>query len=331
MSKNQIVIPIEVEVDKDDFVFVNKERAQEIVFTLFGECNLRCDFCCDAFRHGNEATVDKIMKRIGLFLKELPTISKDVLDLKVLGGELYQDKFGDDIFDAYDKFFGTILEESTKLGKTVNFHTSTNLIFHKKERVLKLLQKYNIKVRGSFDFVGRFKSHRQVEIFTNNLEYLNENGISVEVAFVATKSNMDAIYNKGQYFDDWKYLYDHYEMQFDYYNDVGVEEYKVTEKDICEFFVYLYKNYPKITNIRVLVENYNRGVVNNRYCNRGIWIDEVTMKQCCDMKVVTKALLDNKQCFVCPYYNLCSGTCYRVFYEDSYCHLKEFYRYLENE
>lgn len=307
-----------------------RDVAQEVGFSLFGECNLRCDFCCDAYRHNNNASIEKIEACLKHYKEVLPTIPRHYINVKLLGGELFQDKFDQSIFDAYDSFIGTLIEETNRCGKEIQLSTSSNLVFHKRERVLELLQKYNIRLLASFDLVGRFRHQRQVEMFLDNSKYFSSNGINFAVAFVATNGNIQSIYNKTNLFKEWEELYNLYPMQFTYYNDVGIESYTVYEKDLYDFFCFCLKNYPNIGNVQSLLDEYEGKVLPNSYCTGEIWINESLIYHCCDLKQASINLLKNKECLICEYSDRCSGTCNRLFNESNFCHKKAFFEYLES-
>ena len=310
---------------------VVESNVQEIVISLFGECNLRCVFCYDAERFDEPATVEAIHHRMDLFLEALDHITKQVLEIKVFGGELFQDKFGDEIFDAYDEFFSTIRREAEKRGKVVKLYVATNLQFRNSKRVVDLLKRHKIIVRGSYDLVGRFNHTFQIALFYTNAQLMTDLNIPFEVAFVATKPNIKAIMSNEEneersMFDK---LYEHFMIQFDFYNDVGIDGYTVTERELFEFFVYLYEHYPKISTIEDRVIHFRNRFVGYRYCNRGIWIDQIIQSACCDFKAKTSEFLSNKQCLTCPHFSYCSGSCVRVFADSKDCCVRLFFDWLE--
>ena len=313
---------------------VVKSDVQEVVISLFGECNLRCVFCYDAERFDERATVAGIMRRLALFKEAMVHITRPKIDVKVFGGELFQDKFRDDIWDAYDQFF-IGLEESAKVyGKELNIYVATNLQYTdiSTNKVLDLITRHAIKVRGSFDFVGRFTKESQVARFWKNASWLFLSDIPIELAFVATKPNIEAILHPS---DDlahqiFEWFYNYSKVQFDFYNDVGVDGYTVSEMELFEFFKFLHLHYPKISTVAERVRNFNDGYTNYRYCNRGIWIDRIIQPSCCDFKAKTEEFIRNKGCLTCEHFTYCTGSCVRVFASESECWIRKFFDWLKD-
>lgn len=307
---------------------------QEVVVSLFGECNLRCVFCYDSERFGERATVDGIRRRLELFREALTHVTRPHIDMKVFGGELFQDKFGVEIWHAYDEFFGGVTEMASKAGKRLSLYVATNLQYSScEDRALDLIAKYGIKVRGSFDFVGRFTKTSQIERFFKNAKSFIAQDIPFELAFVATKPNIDAIMHPTADFahEVFGWFYEYSKVQFDFYNDVGVEGYSVTEAELFAFFRYLAVHYPKISTVAERVRNYEQGFANYRYCNRGIWIDRIVQSSCCDFKAKTEEFITNKGCLTCEYFPLCTGSCVRVFASEAECWIRLFFDWLKYE
>lgn len=336
------VIPIVAEsrlpVEKswDDVPDVVPCSDQEIVVSLFGECNLRCVFCYDAERFDERATVEGIKRRLVLVEEAIKHVNRPHLDVKVFGGELFQDKFGDEIWDAYERFFSALERLAKQYGKTLSIFVASNLNYWScAPKVLELIRNHHIMIRGSFDFVGRFTKPEQVERFFKNGKELVVNGIPFELAFVATKPNITAIMNpetiepKLLMVFDWFYYYS--TVQFDFYNDVGVEGYTVTEHELFEFFKYLHQHLPKVLTVATRVANFKSGFVNYRYCNRGIWVDQIVQSACCDFKGQTTKFVENKGCLTCEHFPYCTGSCVRVFADDSECCIRLFFDWLANE
>lgn len=325
MQKSWDVAPEVVESD-----------VQEVVISLFGECNLRCTFCYDAERFDERATVAGILRRLELFEEAIKHVTRPRIDVKVFGGELFQDKFKAPIWETYDRFFTGLRDLADQYGKVLNIYVATNLQYTAivMDQVVDLLQKHDIKVRGSFDFVGRFTQRVQLHKFAQNGIGLNDLGIPFELAFVATKPNIDAIMHpKGFELEHnvFNWFYEYSKVQFDFYNDVGIEGYTVTEEELFEFYKFLAVHYPKISTVAERVRNFEHGFVDYRYCNRGIWIDQIIQSTCCDFKAKTEEFIRNKDCLTCEHFTYCTGSCVRVFAEESDCWIRKFFDWLKYE
>lgn len=315
---------------------VVESDVQEVVISLFGECNLRCTFCYDAERFDERATVAGIMRRLELFEEAIKHITRPRIDVKVFGGELFQDKFKAPIWDAYDQFFTGLRNLADQYGKALNIYVATNLQYTAivMEQVIDLLKKHNINVRGSFDFVGRFTQRTQLHKFGQNGIGLINLGIPFELAFVATKPNIYAIMHpKGFELEHnvFNWFYEYSFVQFDFYNDVGIEGYTVTEEELFEFYKFLAVYYPNISTVAERIRNFKQGFVDYRYCNRGIWIDQIIQSTCCDFKAKTEEFIRNKDCLTCEHFTYCTGSCVRVFSEESDCWIRKFFDWLKYE
>lgn len=314
-----------------DIPYEHELTEQEIVVSLFTDCNIRCSFCADRDRPLSKPTAQLFEQRIRQ-LREVLTMSRSpVVALKVFGGELFQDKYDDSIFALYDQWMTKATKIIESQGRSWTIHFSSNLLFRKFERVASFLNKWG-SVRGSFDLEGRFSKPWMPELYVENMDRLHEQGIGVSTATVMTKQNMRNIMHHGPNFGPWLQLYEKYPMHFDYYDDwdfiphecgsekTEPQDAKPTEREVADFLLFLYKNYPKTLNIQSLLSDKR-----SYHCSHGFVVGERVSYECCALDLVFSQFLKNKRCFCCPHFQRCGFTCTRIFADGDFCHIRYFY------
>lgn len=84
------VIPIQLHNNPEDSLFFDEKQTQEIVVSLFSECNMKCKFCfqknIDIIRWSKENTDI----RIRLFEKALPKIKRHNIKIKIAGASYFK-------------------------------------------------------------------------------------------------------------------------------------------------------------------------------------------------------------------------------------------------
>lgn len=323
--------PIKSEPKETLSIFYDKETEQEIVVSFFGECNLRCKFCCDYFRLDKKYSKEAIESRLQQTLAALDKIKNQQVMIKMFGGEFFMDKLSDDVFAQYDYYIESVKNKCKSLGKEVRFAITSNLIFHKRERVLDFCKKHNIELRSSFDLEGRFHSERVLEIFMDNLKWFIAQKYPIAVTMVFTKPSINHLMNDGPYKKYWNEIYQLVPTNLDYYSDVGLEGYSITEAEEAKALIYFYQHYPNIQLVKSLVDRHASSARKGHYCVKGVWIDDYTMYQCCDLNQINAEFLRKKQCFLCKHFSYCPGTCARIHQYEHVCHLKCFFDYLDHE
>lgn len=303
-------------------MFYRRPHRPEILVFLCGDCNLRCKFCQDQDRYSDTMTIEGIDRRYQLFSQVIDQIKEKDIDVVVFGGEIFQDKFSDQLIDKVGWFYQSVDDLLNKKQIKHQFYTTTNLAYHKIDRVIDLCKRYNIFVRGSFDLWGRYKSAKIENLFLENIKKVTDAGLHSLINFVAYKPNIERIYNKGENFETWEYLYNNYNMCFGEYTDYVKDiNYQVTEKQLGEFAIFLYKNYPRITNIQNMLHPLYKPR-DYIYCAYNIVIDNNVSWMCCDRNKAIETFLTNHHCMECKYYDGCYGTCPRIFQDSKDCHIK---------
>ena len=322
------------------------QKEQEIIISAFTECNMACTFCGDRLRLKEKPTKQGFDSRLRMLEQILPYIKEDIINIKFFGGELFQDKYDDSIYSLYDYFLQSLYLLCTN--KTIKLSISTNLVCSNLDRPLQFLRKYKPDIRCSFDFSGRFTKQRQLCNFLKNLQCLKNEGLSPALAIIITQDLFESIKNSSycELSKYWEYFYENYEISLDYYDSIDMlpvtvdidnidtkkearaDKLKLSEQELGEFFIYCIEHYPKVSNIQALLSSFKKKL-SSSHCLHGYSITDRIYWECCNMKEVKQLFLQNKQCFLCKYYNNCIGTCYRVFAKEKACHLKLAYEYLE--
>ena len=307
-----------------------KKANAEIAITLFNDCNLNCKFCWGLSQTSPYFNEKAIVRMANDCCNVLCNVNEQKITVALMGGEVLQDKFTDEQFLVYEKFCDLVLETASEIGKTVRFTLASNLIFKKRERVLNLLKKYNFTINGSFDLVGRYDNPKLVSLFISNVDWLRDNGIDVGVSFVAHKSNIKALKNRESFIEEFDYLYNNYDMFFEYYTTVGVEEFDVTEEEVADFLKFLHIHYPKMKQ----VESFDQSFANKRCdcieCQRTVWISDYVDN--CDGNFLEnyKSVIQEKGCLSCKHLRYCVGVCSRIFKGNKFCFLRDYYDHLES-
>lgn len=328
-SKFNILLPEARPMPEHSLPTFAGKTHREICFTIFGECNLKCAFCFVEDVRPDLYSRESLDYNLELLDEVLGKISEDVVKIKIAGGELFMDKFDDQVFADYDDMMTRIHELGAKYGKELKVGITTNMIFKKTERVIDFLKRWNIPIRGSFDLVGRFPNRKTVELFMRNMFAFKEAGVNIGVNFVASKPNMNAIKNREEYIEEFETLYNNFDMRFEYYSPNGVDQWEVSEEEVYEWFVYMYEHYPKCSTIADLIVKRQKGFSGWRECPQSIWITRMIIGECCDRDTEAKKFITNKGCLACDYLQVCHGSCYRLFSDNSFCFLRAFNEYLD--
>ena len=325
----QSYYPIIFEPSKKHHIFYDKNTPQEIAIALFGECNLRCSFCVDNLRFAAKCKPETFKYTIQLFEKAVKYTQKSNIIVRIFGGELFQDKFDDSIYHAYDDFIKQIISILKDNYKQYSIEIASNLIHNKKrQQVLDLLTKHSIKLNGSFDLVGRFKSKKLARLFVENCQFYVQRNIPIEIGFVASRENMHAIMHRGENIDIFEELYNQYSIDFDYYSPNSHDTRQITEEELSEFILYCYKHYPKLDNIQLLINSYKRQSTEVYPCPGILIAQNKLIYSCCNFEEASKTYIKNKQCFACPHLNYCPHPCIRLMSGHKGCHVKALFDYL---
>lgn len=316
----------------------------EVIISLFTDCNLRCDFCGDRYRQLEYFSRNALQKRLTNINEVINQIRPKYINFKIFGGELFQDKFEDDVFEQYDWFLTQLDLLCKRYNIQYHVSVSTNAVYHKVERVIDFINKWNIELRCSFDFVGRFTKNRQQQMFFTNVDKFKSAEIDTAVAMILTSQLINVIVDvNNNYHKEWDRIYSNYNIAIDYYDpetllpEEGIvrrtstinDKFAPSENQIKMWFKHCVVHYPRIALINAFVESYTNKV-KIPHCMHGVSISSKIYWECCDMAKVRKQFLHNKQCTICDHFSYCVGTCNRLFYNTETCYISDVYDFIKH-
>lgn len=309
----------------DHHVFYNQNTYKEISISLFGECNMKCEFCIGNQRHGVHCPRD-FRATITAAKKEIENTNKKDISIVLYGGELFHDGIKDETFVQYKHLIDQLNRATTSVDKTISWTISTNLVHKKRERVLAFLKSVNIdRLCSSFDFEQRFTNARLLEKFLDNVRWYDNQGIKLSFGFILMRANITSFYNDHQLIPVFDQLYSKYPIYYDYYHPTNHDLEIVDEKTIGHFLIWLENHYPNIQTLQNL-----RSKKHKTCCPATFIIDGVATR-CCNFPLAAKQYAIKKQCFSCQYKNICSHPCIRIMSNSSDCFVKMYYDYLEHK
>lgn len=325
MAKKIDYIPIFTDTDVNH-KYYNVNGQQEISISLFGECNMKCDFCITSQRR-NKACIDTIQKIKHDVIRIICTNPKHRFQICVYGGELMHDGITDQIFDQYFDLIHSIKIVADKCHKDVQFNIGTNCVHTKRDRVLKLLNDLNIdQLYTSFDFVGRFKSTKQVDRFVDNVNWYKDHDINVNISFIASSDNINVLMNdtSNKLVEIFNRLYQNFTIMFDYCYPTETIQ-KVSEKEMTRFVIWLYDHYPNIITLQDIING--EGTCD---CPAIFIAEDNITYQCCDFKTKAVQYSQLKRCDQCDYNLQCGRHCIRLYNDDSSCFVKALRDYISD-
>ena len=301
--------------------------AVEVEFSLFYQCNMRCDFCLQSPFKNNHA-IDQLpdnwlQNAIDRFKQSIPTYNCKNLRISLYGGELFQDRFTDDHINKYHQFMDAIIDFCDKGNYKYSFELVTNLVYKKVDRMLDFITKHNCSIASSFDFVGRFHKPSQYQLWRRNIEYVLGKGIHIGIIIIGHKQNLFALQN------------DKYDIGFfanspnvnvdvaEYDDVVSNPEFKPTTEQFVQFVKLLKTKYPLI-NLSYYGDAVRCGL-------RVLDISSThTILQRCDEVKLTEQIIRKFNCLSCPYKPECIIVCPRKFLQNNFCPNKQIYDNKQN-
>ncbi len=307
----------------DHHIFYHKNTPKEISISLFGECNMRCEFCISNQRH-NVKCPNNFDSTICAAQTEIENTDKNEISIVLYGGELFHDGIKDKTFDNYQNIITQLSSFASKVNKKISWTLSTNLVHKKRNRVLTFLNNVGInKLCSSFDFEQRFTNPKLLETFLDNIQWYDQQGIDLCFGFILMNANINSFCNNHKLIPIFDWLYSRYPIYYDYYHPTNRSAEIVDERTIGQFLIWLDNHYPNIETLQNL-----RNKEHKTCCPATFIIDGVATR-CCNFPLVTKQYAVKKQCFSCQYKNVCSHPCIRIMSNSSECFVKMYYEYLD--
>jgi len=230
-------------------------KASEATIHFFEKCNLNCSFCGQD--HDSDVGLDSIVDKANETLEFIKKTGMKENTVNLMGGELFSDIINDETFDDYYKYYLILKEGCDDLGVKFQLNFVTNLIFRKNigavKSLMDLLPKDNVFISTSYDFAGRGLDINNSLLFKQNLITFKDR-IRV-VGFVMTRASIRKLMaDKDKYFKE--VLYPNFDLFFDYYvPEHKNAKYLPSEQEMLDAFLFIARNYPKISPIRNMIEN----------------------------------------------------------------------------
>ncbi len=328
----------------------------ELIVVLFEFCNLSCQFC--AQDHSSIIGMNTVKDKAKLISKNLEMLKergKTSVSVNIMGGELFSDQIDDEIFNDYVKLVNDtkIFAKSIDLPISINF--ATNLIWSKRERVLKLLKETDTLLSASYDPAGRFNPNT-LQIFVDNCKFFKDH--IVQVGVVMTKPNIERFIKKNA--PEFDFLYENFTIIFDHYTHSernsgrnNLDYLLPEDQTLRDFYKFMVDHYPKAYPF---IETFNKNS-QNMGCMRTVYIfPDDTWGPCGSYEGITKKntlqtikILDSIErkietswyseydCMSCEHMQRCSFSCFlnNHFYSkqrtQEICWLKEVYDYVDSK
>lgn len=322
----------------------------EFFVNLFELCNLRCSFCWQD--HESTVGLDTVRSKVTPINQKVIAISKTkkIIDLNVMGGELFFDEIDDGLFEDYFYFATEINRTALSTGVEVNFNWVTNLVFTKIDRVFDLLARLRREgiytyLTTSYDPRGRFNKKNK-ELFFRNLEMFKSELKMISV--VLTKPNIEFFLQRDD--TEFQYLYDNFNIYFDFYSpEENHRTMAVTDKELRDFFFYVIRKYPRVYPVTDWINKLD----NKMSCRTSNVVTPSGNLGKCRLQVAEKltdnfnskvnlennhnmeeSFLEKYNCLQCEYFQRCSLGCflqedYKSYNELDECMMKQIYQYIE--
>ena len=326
----------------------------EIELTLFENCNIECDFCFHDKKSEVGMSWKEMQEKVWIAQKfmEERAGTVDMLQINIVGGELFQDRWME-ILCYFYKNLAMLLSTIANLNDYKKFRIVwvSNFLFGKKEIIKDMIDE--LRDAGidnhlivSYDFDGRPMSKR----YRKNIEWFGSDYI-ISVNLVGTVEAIRIFMeDKDKYFKE--YLYPTYNIYFDdFIPDKGLDASLPPDSMIYEWYKFIADNYPKINPVATLLENdfnemhclsLNKLTIfpDNRTANcrwhRYDQDDFITKFDIHDNAGMMQTYIDEQGCLSCEYYQRCGLRCFTQTdwrnrerdMQDPKCPMKAFFNYV---
>ena len=313
----------------------------EIIVTLFEQCNMSCKFCNQD--HNSKVGMDTIRDKLVTVqnaIKHLQANGRTEFSVHFMGGEVFSDLVPDSCFDDYKYLADELDKWSKENNYDVEICFTTNFVYERTDRLQKLLDECpQIKLLTSYDPSGRFGTG-QLEKFQENVTLFKNYIKSANV--IMTKPNIEKFLKRATPFFD--YLYDNYDIYFDYYTPEKNRE-RMTPNDVQlrDFMKFMLDNYPNCLPFK----DYPSKQKKRMTCQDTFTIMPDGLGGFCTILLngelgnwkPTKEEMEQKwfeeyNCLECPHFQRCSMGCFlsnhlQSFRTQEACWLAEVYDYVD--
>ena len=303
------MIPI-FPVYKDPITVRQLKNNLNVDIVPYSECNLACPFC-QARHYGstfNQQWFETSIETLSALVDKSDTSTAVV---SVAGGELFIDKY--EWYPAWDQWFGRLRQIFENANKKAKITIVTNLMTNRVDDVIKLVRNHNLNIGTSFDFVGRWTKRSQVDHWWDNVNKIRANHITVAVAMIVHKPNLDVWMSQSHpWFDIFEKIYDccgsDLPIILEHYVDANhLDQFKLTDDQIIEGLKVLVDRYPKIQALAKYFDTHYQPPT----CDKDT-IDvtpKFTLWSCCDKTSTFAKMTARFQCMTCRHLDRCSIAC----------------------
>ena len=159
---------------------------------LFDRCNLKCSFCFESNKTKRIDT-EYIKSLPTLFMRAVEKQPLSNIEITFMGGEVFMDTLGDDIFDLYEQVSHDVRKKLSEYNIQLNW--LTNGVFKNRDRVTKLINNTNSRISFSYDCVGRYPSSVQHNMMLNNVEHFSKHKLLDAILITPTKPSIEGYIN----------------------------------------------------------------------------------------------------------------------------------------
>lgn len=320
-----------------------ESKTKEFFINFFEKCNLSCGFCWQ--NHDDDTGMDR-QSIVGKAYTIIKNQSHDSLNqINVMGGELFMDTISDETLEAYLEF-SKIIKQNISGNYEINF--ITNMVFNNTSRFIKFLDKLhtldiNFNIGSSYDPLSRFNKKTK-ETFFDNIKLFRDYIKTISV--VMTKQNIQYIHMNDDIVLD--YIYANFSLYFDFYSpEKSAHIYRPSDKEVADFFIFLYNKYPNASPI----DNYLNNTHNTTSCRASFIIlpnnntgscrilakkedlrSQYNNQDIIDMEV---RHINERGCLECNYFKQCGLGCFLhndyIDQKNNECEYKRFFKVINNE
>ena len=215
----------------------------EIQCLLHTHCNLRCKFCFETksggIRENNKINVDYIRKLPKIIERSIiPRYKRKngIVEISMMGGELFSDDIPDEIFDEYYNFASAMKEmiHENYPDATIRFKCLSNGVYKNLDRVIQFLDSFGSKIILSYDPIDRFSCDQQKQIWKETFDYFkNKEKYKLTLSIVLTKKTILEYFNDPLFITLGNMIYTDtniYVPRLDYH------EYLPSDDDLFNFY-----------------------------------------------------------------------------------------------
>jgi hypothetical protein len=316
----------------------------EIIVTLFEQCNLECVFCTqDHTSIVGFDTIGSKIKQIQDSVYELLEHGKTEFSVNIMGGEVFDDRIPDAMFDEYVSLINNIYRFATTIQKPIDVTFVTNCVWTKTDRVKQFLDTTGADLATSYDPSGRFKSDN-IQTFTEVVTMFKDYISTVNI--IMTRPNIEKFMSDQIPFFD--FIYANFDVYFDHYTPgTYYKELLPTDVLLRDFMIYMYHKYNDCYPFSTLSTKTKQAMScmdtytimpDNDFGKCGILVDGIKALPITftpRKQTMEQQWVDSYDCLQCIHFNRCTMGCFLSHHikesrTQEECWLKQVYDYVDS-